>query len=89
LDNGGTIDLDNGKQIRAYRQHRIYFPGPFLIEFQNRSSCEIECEELCELLTMERAGSRCDTLKHAVGQFPVCLLDLSQGAAINLTGSLW
>jgi hypothetical protein len=90
MDDRGTIDLDNGKQIRvrAYRKHCIHFPAPFLMQNRNWLSCDIECEKISEFLNVERAGSHCNKLKHAVGQCSVCLLEISQGAAINLVGCL-
>jgi hypothetical protein len=86
---GSTID--DGKQTGACRQHRVYwiFQPPTLIKFGNGFCLEVECEQLGEFLYAKRAGSDCNKLKQTMGEFPVCLIDLSQAALISLFQRLW
>jgi hypothetical protein len=85
------IFLDNGKQTGACPLYRIHWisRAPILMECRNWSCLEIECEQLSEFLDAKRAGSHCNELKQPTGEFPVCLVDPSQGALICFVQRLW
>ena len=91
LYNWGAPDIDNGKQTGCRRQNRInrISQAPTLMEFRNWSSLEIECEQLGEFLDAKRAGRYRNELKQSMGEFPVRLIDLSQGSLICLVQRLW
>jgi hypothetical protein len=61
--------------------------APILAKFWNWSCLEVECEQLSEFLYAKRADSHCDELKLTMGEFPVCLVDLSQGAVMAYVSS--
>jgi hypothetical protein len=68
---------------------RLDLPGANLVKYRNWSCLEIECEQLGEFLDAKRAVSHCNKLKQAMGEFPVCLIDLSQGAPICSSSVSW
>ena len=78
--------IDDGKKTEAGRQNRVHWilRAPILVKLQNWPCLEVECEQLSEFLHAERVDSQRDELKQAMCEFPVCLLDLSQGALVCL-----
>jgi hypothetical protein len=58
------------------------------VKFRNWSGLEIECKQLSQFFNAKRAESHCNELKQAMGEFPVCLIDLSQVALICFVQSL-
>src|SRR6266852_3534312 len=82
--------IHDSKKTGAGRQNRLHriLQAPFLVKFRNWSCLEVECEQLSEFLYVKRADSHCDELKQAMGEFPVCLFYLSQGALICLVERL-
>jgi hypothetical protein len=58
------------------------------MKFRNWSCLEVECEQLGKFLYAKGADGHCDELKQAMGEFPFCLVDLSQGALICLVERL-
>src|SRR6266403_3947837 len=83
--------IDDGEKTGACRLDRLYWiiQAPSLVKFRNWSCLEIEREQFSELLDVKWAHSNCDKLKQAIGNFPHCLTDLSQGALICLVERLW
>jgi hypothetical protein len=59
------------------------------MKFRNWSGLKIECEQVREFLNAKRAGSHCNELKHAMGEFPLRLIDFSQGTLICPVERLW
>jgi hypothetical protein len=59
------------------------------MKFRNWSCLEIECEQFGEFLNAKRAGGYRNELKQSMGEFPVGLIDLSQGPLICLVQRLW
>ena len=86
-----NIIIDDGKKTVAGRQNGVHWilQAPILVKFRNWSRFEVKCEQLSEFVYAKRADSHCDELKQAMGEFPVCLVDLSQGALICLVERLW
>ena len=83
--------IDNDKQIGASRQHRVYwiFQAAVFIKIRNRSCFKIKCEQLGKLLDKKGTGGHCNELKQPIGEFPVCVIDISQRALIRLIQRLW
>jgi len=59
------------------------------MKFWNWSCLEIECEQFGEFLDAKRARGYRNELKQSMGEFPVSLIDVSQGPLICLVQRLW
>src|SRR5712691_744313 len=91
LDNGRSIDIDNGKETGTCGSHSVCWVllAPILQECGSCVCVEIECEELSELLDAKWARNCCDTLEEAVGVFPVLLSNFFQRAIVCLVERVW
>jgi hypothetical protein len=91
LDNFGPLYFDDGKQSGACGQHgrNGVFQAPILVKFGNRSGFKVEGQELRQFLDAERAGGYRDTLKKAVGKFPIHFADPLQGTLIRFVERFW
>src|SRR6266850_2269419 len=85
------VGIDKRNQCGASGQYRLewVFQAPILAKFRYGSFAEIKCEKPRQFLGTERPGSDGNTLEHSVGKFPICLIDLSQGAFICFIDRLW
>src|SRR6266567_2806849 len=82
-----TVDEQTG----ASRQYCVYgiFQAPIFMVFRYSSCVEIVCKQLSEFLDAKPTEGDYDELKHAMGEFPLCLFDFLQGALICFVESLW
>jgi hypothetical protein len=79
LDHWKTIDLDNRQQTRRCGKYRINWilKQPTPVKLRNRACREVESKKPREFIDTEWAGSDCDTLEKAVGDLPICFIDIS------------